>query len=589
MKNTTLNYIAALVVCLLFTTIKSHAQGMRYEVPLTEQVQSSSQIIEGKVIAQQSYWDANHDNIYTINTIEVYKIFKGETISTLELITNGGIVGLEAETVVPSLQLLNGNTGVFMLHASPVHFNNQHVSTSLKYRTYSESQGFYLYDIENNKAINPFHIKDGITESFYDEIKNLTQTDYIEMNPFDVISRRHDILENRRQGGTAITSFSPTTATAGTKTQITITGTDFGSSGTVRFSRADDGGATFADGLPTEIISWSATEIVVRVNQDAGTGPIQVVANGTATSSQTLNVPYAELNANYDPGTGTEAYLTQHIDRDGSGGYVWQMQTDFDASAANDAFVRSLDTWRCETEINWTVGAVTTTDVIANDNINIVRFDNGTELPNGVLGRCTSRWSGCGGATIKWYVEELDIVFNDDTNWNYATSAPGFTQYDFESVSVHELGHGHQFGHVIDTNAIMHYSISNGEENRALSSNDIAAGADVQSRSTVSAVCGQSLMTSFDCATLSAAEFSLADNIALYPNPVKENMFIRSASNIKLTGANIYDVTGKIIMSVDLTKMNKLKTLNVSSLSTGMYFVNINSDKGLITKKIIIE
>jgi PKD repeat protein len=167
-----------------------------------------------------------------------------------------------------------------------------------------------------------------------------------------------------------------------------------------------------------------------------------------------------------------------------------------------------MDTWTCTTGINWTIGATTTTDVIANDNINVIRMDNGSELPPGVLGRCTSRWSGCGGATIEWYVEELDIVFDDATNWNFGPALPGFTEYDFESVSVHELGHGHQLGHVINTNDVMHYAISNGEDNRVLSANNIAGASDVQSRSTGGSVCSQTVMTGFSCGSAPVADFS---------------------------------------------------------------------------------
>jgi len=193
------------------------------------------------------------------------------------------------------------------------------------------------------------------------------------------------------------------------------------------------------------------------------------------------------------------------------------------------------------------------------------------------------------GATIKWYVEELDIVFNDDTNWNYSSDAPEFTEYDFESVAVHELGHGHQFGHVINSNAIMHYSISNSVQNRSLSSNDIDAGADVQSRSTGTAVCGQDLMINFDCATLSNIEVLLEDTLVLFPNPAQESIFLEGPSNINLNYATIYDITGKLVREVDLKKMNNLKTINIANLMSGMYFINIFSDQGILTKKFIVD
>ncbi len=65
-------------------------------------------------------------------------------------------------------------------------------------------------------------------------------------------------------------------------------------------------------------------------------------------------------------------------------------------------------------------------------------------------------------------VAELDIEFDSTYNWNYGPGAPAFSQYDFESVAVHELGHGQQLGHVINSAEIVHYSISNGQTKRAL-------------------------------------------------------------------------------------------------------------------------
>jgi hypothetical protein len=98
----------------IFTVIFTNTltgQGLTYEVPLIEQVQNSSQIVEGKVIAKASYWDTAQGHIYTVNTVEVYKVFKGLPSTTLvEVITPGGTVGLSAELVTPSLELFEGKS-----------------------------------------------------------------------------------------------------------------------------------------------------------------------------------------------------------------------------------------------------------------------------------------------------------------------------------------------------------------------------------------------------------------------------------------------------------------------------------------------
>lgn len=584
MKKTTLKVQIVMTICSIFMFSTAFSQGMLYEVPLNEQVQKSQQIVEGKVISKKSFWDSKQHNIYTINTVEVYKVFKGNAIETLNVITVGGTVGLDMETVEPSLQLSLGDIGVFMLNSDDVILLGDN-STQPKFKTFADSQGFYKYELDSAAASNPFNKNLNILETLYPEIERLIGASYSVVENFDISD-----FGNRNSGGINITSFTPTSVTAGTATTITINGAGFGASdGFIGFSDANDGGSSFYNCLSTQIVSWNDTQIVVEVPDRAGTGIIRVenTSSDSTTSGQTLTVSYAELNAEYNPGTGEEAYETQHINRDGSGGYVWQMFTDFDGNtAANDAFIRALDTWRCETEVNWTIGAVTTIDVVANDNINIIRFDNGTELPGGVLGRCTSRWSGCVGATIKWYVEELDIVFNDGTNWNFSTDTPAFTEYDFETVAVHELGHGHQLGHVIDPGAIMHYAISNGSFNRTLSTNDIAGGNDVQFRSTTFAVCGQSLMDNFDCATLTVDTFDLASQFSIYPSPANTVLNIKNTSNSNLETYSIHDINGRLILS-DRLNNNLTNIIQINTLSNGVYFIKIKSQGGEFTKKFI--
>ena len=86
----------------------------------------------------------------------------------------------------------------------------------------------------------------------------------------------------------------------------------------MRFSEADEVGAEFISGAASELLSWNDTQIVVQVNEGAGTGPIQVVRSTgeQITSSQSLTVNYALTNVEYQ----SEFYRTQHIDKNGNGG-----------------------------------------------------------------------------------------------------------------------------------------------------------------------------------------------------------------------------------------------------------------------------
>lgn len=542
------------IVSFITAPFLGHSQELA-PVALSTRVSNSQLIVEGKVVSQRSFWDDNRLNIYTANKIEVYKTFKGQVNTEhIEIITPGGTVGLQKEQVHPSLELRNRDVGIFMLKSNSIS-TKQNLNTAL-YEPYASVQGFVKYDLLNNKASSAFDQFNNIEQLLYSSITAITRESITEVSPFSVEQEVSPMPE----ATPTITSFTPTTVTAGTKTQLTINGTNFGASpGQVRFSNADDGGATFKGVLSTQIISWSSTEITVEVPSRAGTGSIQVENTdpSSVTSATSLTVSYAQINAEFDPGSGTEAYQTQHQDDNSTGGYTWQMFTDFDSDAAAKAsFIRAFTSWTscAGTKINWTLGAVTTTDVAADDNINIIRFDNSAELPSGVLGRCTSRFSGCsdGSGGIDWFVKELDIVFDDATNWNYSTAAPGFTQYDFQSVSVHELGHAHQLGHVISPGAIMHYSVSNGTQNRTLSVNDLAGGNDVMSRSTTTSICSQNIMT------------------AIAPCSI---FWDGGAGTTEWTDANNWNT--------DLVPSSTDKVVLDNTLVSGNYTLNVSSDQTL--------
>ena len=141
----------------------------------------------------------------------------------------------------------------------------------------------------------------------------------------------------------------------------------------------------------------------------------------------------------------------------------------YDSAGARGAFVRSLERWRCGTFINWDTLGHVSHSAIKPDGVNMCAWDTLNNMPNGVLAQCFSYWSGCFNPGLKWFVNELDIRFRirptNTTNWTYGTTQATSNQFHFESVATHELGHGHQMGHVINSAVVMHYSIANGQNN----------------------------------------------------------------------------------------------------------------------------
>ncbi|MGZ5287289.1 MAG: T9SS type A sorting domain-containing protein, partial [Flavisolibacter sp.] len=490
------------LLLLLLAQLQAFSQCLLREVPFDLRVSGASLVVEGSVISRQSYWNDDQTMIYTSNIIEVYKVFKGNiTNDRIEVITEGGIVGLQMIKAEPSLQLEVGETGVFLCTA-PRRIKGLSATANdhPRYTAFADAQGFIRYDLQSRTAADPFRKYADIRDELYKKLS--PALNYRVIKNFDPVRS-----QQREMKLTAIGGFSPGTLTAGTGSLLTITGSGFGATqgaGVVRFRNADDGGATYITPLPSQYILWSDTEIRVEVPDNAGTGTIQVIQGVTFTSATSLTISYAHSNVPYDPGSGTIAYQNDHINNNGSGGYTWRMNTGFDANAAAKAsFLRGFDSWRCGTDVNWTIGATTAVNDAVGDGINIITFDNAAPLGSGTLGVCYSYWSGCAsGPNIVWFVNELDIIFDEGSNispltWEFGTATPSGTEYDFETVVVHELGHGHQLGHVIQPGAIMHYAISNGTSNRTPGVNDLAGGNFVQAKSIVANVCGPSAMAAY--------------------------------------------------------------------------------------------
>lgn len=74
--------------------------------------------------------------------------------------------------------------------------------------------------------------------------------------------------------------------------------------------------------------------------------------------------------------------------------------------------------------------------------------------------------------------------------------------------------------------------------------------------------------------------------IGVYPNPVKDMIAISNSSDAVITGIVITDLNGRIMKEDLYTRDILIKT---SGLETGIYLMNISSDKGMVTKKIIKE
>lgn len=86
-------------------------------------------------------------------------------------------------------------------------------------------------------------------------------------------------------------------------------------------------------------------------------------------------------------------------------------------------------------------------------------------------------------------------------------------------------------------------------------------------------------------AALNRQDFDFANYFKLYPNPVHDVLNINSKENIEISSISIYNTLGQLVLVIP--NAQNIKTVDVSNLSSGNYFIKINSDKGTSNTKFI--
>ncbi|MEJ8804578.1 T9SS type A sorting domain-containing protein [Pontibacter sp. H249] len=493
-----------LTILTLFTTTSLFADNRLHmiPVPLEERVANAEVIIEGEVVSQKSFWNAEHTNIYTSNIIRVYKVFKGTVQEQeVELITQGGSVGLKRHVASAALELYKGQQGIFfLLQEKEVNATPYNLAT--RTRAYASKQGFVKYNLQELSATDVFNTYSSV-QLLYNRITSKAGNNYRVVQENTPLQKAVDARQTGSQPQTqnsllipVITNFSPIVATAGTGAILTINGNNFGStrgSGKVEFRNSDDGGRTTVEPRLKDYISWSNTQIRVRIPSrganggTAGSGVVRVTASdGTAINSLTeLIIEYAILNVTLTDSK-IRSFEPLLQGKNGDGGYTVRYAPSMqNRAAAREGFERALTTWSCATNVNWEVGASTNIEAAKDDEISVIRFAAGSTFGDeNVLASTISYWEGylCDNDTLFW-LSEFDMSINSSINWQYGPGGPGERQYDYETVILHELGHAHQLGHVILPRAVMHYAIEAQALVRDLSDADIRGGNRMMERS----------------------------------------------------------------------------------------------------------
>lgn len=78
----------------------------------------------------------------------------------------------------------------------------------------------------------------------------------------------------------------------------------------------------------------------------------------------------------------------------------------------------------------------------------------------------------------------------------------------------------------------------------------------------------------------------LANQFSVYPNPASNVIKISGNNNVLVNGVTVTDLNGRTVKTVKFNNVASAE-VNIENLAAGMYMVNITSDKGTATKKIV--
>lgn len=95
--------------------------------------------------------------------------------------------------------------------------------------------------------------------------------------------------------------------------------------------------------------------------------------------------------------------------------------------------------------------------------------------------------------------------------------------------------------------------------------------------------------TTLSFSTLGAEDFTVLDQINLYPNP-SNGLFTISKNNLTpITKIRVFDTNAKLLKVITSEFNNDNNSIDLSELSSGMYFLEISNETNQTVKKIIIN
>jgi hypothetical protein len=110
---------------------------------------------------------------------------------------------------------------------------------------------------------------------------------------------------------------------------------------------------------------------------------------------------------------------------------------------------------------------------------------------------------------------------------------------------------------------------------------------DTTYRICVKAICSETTSSADTCIEVSTTvginNISLASGVKLYPNPASDQLTIEMES--RFNTVEVTNTLGQVVYKANLTE--KTKVIDVTGYSAGMYYVKLQGDAGMVTRKFV--
>jgi len=415
---------------------------------LDELIQLSTNIIEAEIIAQQSFWDADSLNILTAHSL---KILQGVNLKQHEqpvvLITKGGQVENDYMVFSGTSFFQVGDEGLFFTELSEHNFIRKQDD---QYLSLINSKASFIHLYPNDTFVTIQDVSYQL-KTVYQKISKHKKTSFVFQEP-------SDIKQKVPKKSVAITKVSPLTIPANDTEVLTIKGTGFGTlseAANVYLPNCNQPSGVIYIAIPKANISfWNDKEIRIKVpgfdiksgfpGVGSGLVKIQTASGVELTSAQRVTITYNQKklnNVNID--------LISHANNGEIPFYISKSLVD---DGALPAIERAMDLWYCQTGIKFSIIGTVNEACYKTDNKNVISYDDDCSIAQ--LGFTRLLVSGCGSGN-EVYLRDLDIIINHNRTWSFDLIESPIGTSDFASTILHELGHAHLLGHVLNKEDIL--------------------------------------------------------------------------------------------------------------------------------------